>query len=946
MPPLKSDKPSLPWAGESIERRTFLKALGVGTAMALVGCQQLPIKYSLPFARAPEEIIPGVSAYYASTCTACPAACGLMVTVRDGRPIKLEGHPGHPLSKGGLCARGQAHIRELYHSARHAAPGLGGEASTWESVDAAVAAGLAQLGTRKLAVLSPPITSPSARHLLQSFAAGRGGSLVEFDPNPGSSSAALEAWELVTGRPFVPALLLPQADVLLSFGADFLGSGPNVVAHTGGYAERRGLADNRTRPALRHIQIEGPVTLAGASADERWPVSAGEQRLLAFHLLKGLSGADVELRAALAAVPAPANKAAADRWLELLQANRGRSLVLSGSDDLGEQVAVALVNQQLGNLGKTLDVENPSLVQRAVDRDVLALEADLLAGKIGALFVMPGVDPVRQLPNGPAWAEALAAVPLTVSLSDHETSTERSCSVQAAAHHGLEMWGDAMPREGLLSVVQPTIRPLLDTRNPYKSMLFWSGLGTEPADYLSYVKSYWKQKVYPHRADFEELWDRSVSSGLATAGVTMASILPPSREPDRPGLLAALAAADSGPGPELEVALLAEVSTGDGSHAHNAWLRELPDPLTRVAWTPVVRIAPSLATVLGVEDGDVLDISVGEAAVSMAVRVTPGMAANVLGVPVGYPRDNAYPLGNAVGARIQNSGLAATVSRTAKKEVLPEFQSHMSSENRAIIHQLSSYDQRVEAPHHADADLWQTLGNPETRWEMVVDLDACTGCGACAIACQAENNIPVVGPDEVANRRDMHWIRIDRYFDGDQANPDVKIEPMLCQQCGHAPCETVCPVLATVHSKDGLNQQVYNRCVGTRYCANNCPYKARRFNWFEYDFGEPLDRLVLNPDVTVRDRGVMEKCTFCVQRIQAARLEAKENGHEGSFDVKPACQQSCPARAITFGNGADPKTEVSKRKQNSRAFQVLSELGIHPSVTYLAKVRTRDGGES
>ncbi len=945
MPPLKSDKKSPPWAGESVERRTFLKALGVGTAMALASCQKLSTQHSLPFAQAPEEVVPGISTYYASTCTACPAACGLMVTVRDGRPIKQEGHPDHPLSQGGLCATGQAHIRELYHSARHKAPAIGGETATWEEVDGAVAAGLGKLGTKKLAILSPPITSPTARHLLQSFADARKGSLVEFDPNPGSTSAGLEAWELVTGRALVPSVQFEKADVLLSFGADFLGSGPNVVVHTSGYAARRALADTRARPPLRHIQVEGAISLTGAAADERWPVATREQRLLSRYVLKKLSGSDAGFSAALASFPPPANKTLADGIVKLLQKNRGKSLVLCGSDDLAEQLTVALINQQLGNLGKTLDVANPSLVQRAVDSAVLDLEADLLAGKIGALIVMPGVDPVRQLPNGAAWAEAISSLPLSVSLSDHATVTEESCSIQAAAHHGLEMWGDAMPQSRVLTLVQPTIRPLFDTRHPYQSMLTWAGFASHQ-DYLTYLRSFWRENFYGNSPGFEKLWNQSVSQGIAAAGATSTKLLPRLAEVEVEALLAVIGQGIPEASPELEVSLLAEVSTGDGSHAHNAWLRELPDPLTRVAWIPVVRIAPALAQKLVVEDGDVVEISVEEATVTMAVRVTPGMASNVLGVPVGYPRDNGYALSRVSGGRIRNSGLAAAVSKSGKKELLPEFQSHLSSEGRPIVHQLSSYDEKPETPHHVDADLWKTLGNPETRWEMVLDLDACTGCGACAIACQAENNIAVVGPDEVANRRDMHWLRIDRYFDGDETNPDVKIEPILCQQCGHAPCETVCPVLATVHSKDGLNQQVYNRCVGTRYCANNCPYKARRFNWFEYDFGEELDQMVLNPDVTVRDRGVMEKCTFCVQRIQAARIAAKENGEKGSFDVKPACQQSCPARAITFGNGADPKTEVSKRRSNSRAFQVLSELGIHPSVTYLAKVRTRDGGES
>ena len=933
MAPNKPD--DKPWT--TMGRRAFLASLGVGVASGLAACQQLPVHYALPFLVAPETVTPGASVHYASACTACPAACGLMVTVRDGRPIKLEGDPQHPASTGGLCALGQAHIRELYHSERYKGPLIGGAEASWDQVDAEVKRGLDQLGSRKLAIVSPPVSSPTARRALEAFASAHNGWFIEYDARPAVPSAALEAWELVTGRALLPALDFSRTDVLVSFGADFLGTGAEVVAHTAGYAARRRAHDKRG--PLRHVQVEGALSLTGAAADERTPVSAHDQRDLALHLLKRL-GVDASI---LPGLRECSNPALVDRLATLLSESRGASVVISGSDDLGEQVAVALINEKLGNVGTTMDVTRPSLATRGLDRELLSLEEALFAGQIGALFAMPGIDPVRQLPNGAEWARALEELPLAVTLSDHETTTARSCRIVAASHHGLEMWGDAMTRPGVVALVQPTIRPLLNTRHPIEAISRWAG--EPPTSYLTHLQRSWRSRTLASASDFDASWARTLSTGVPSISATVSEFLPPPKPRNAAGIHAALAAPTSHADVEFTVELMAEVGTGDGCHAHNAWLRELPDPLTRVAWEPVVRISPATATRLGVGDGDVLAVSVGRATVTMAARLMPGMEPGVLGVPVGFAAANGYALAAVEGGRIRTSGLAAQVSATGQHVKLPAYQIHASSEGRAIVHQLPSHDAHVDPPHHGPHhNLWDHDKAPRIQWHMVVDLDACTGCGACVVSCQAENNIPVVGPEEVARHRDLHWLRIDRYFEGSDADPEVVFEPMLCQQCGHAPCETVCPVLATSRSTDGLNMQVYSRCVGTRYCANNCPYKMRRFNWFDYDRGEALDRMVLNPDVAVRERGIMEKCTFCVQRIQANRIASR--GGEDVADPQTACQQSCPARAITFGNGSDPKSAVSAARNDGRAFQVLAELGVEPSVTYLARVRSRNGGKA
>jgi molybdopterin-containing oxidoreductase family iron-sulfur binding subunit len=443
--------------------------------------------------------------------------------------------------------------------------------------------------------------------------------------------------------------------------------------------------------------------------------------------------------------------------------------------------------------------------------------------------------------------------------------------------------------------------------------------------------------------------DAPVTQSLAVAGKTGDAAA---------ALRAAREAARQAEAPGFEAELVAEVALRDGSRAHVSWLRELPDPLTRVAWTPCARLAPEAARALGVRDGDVVAVSVGERRVELPVRVLPGQHPRVVGVPVGYgradgggpvdtgrPREsaNAFRLAQLEGAgRAVRRGLPARVERTGRSERLPLVQPHPRAEGRPVVFQVGSVDRPVHGAHlPAGRDLWRERERGAPQWQMTIDLDCCTGCSACVVACQAENNVAVVGPDEVARNRGMHWIRIDRYFAGDPAEPDVLFEPMMCAQCHHAPCETVCPVAATVHSEDGLNQQVYNRCVGTRYCANNCPYKVRAFNWFDNQPREPVERMVLNPDVVVRARGVMEKCSFCVQRIQAARIEARAQGRAEVPEVQTACQQSCPARAIRFGDGADP--EIASRHAEPRAFRVLADLGVGPRITYLARVRTRSG---
>ncbi|KAA0255866.1 MAG: 4Fe-4S dicluster domain-containing protein [Acidobacteria bacterium] len=939
-------------------RRGFLLGLGAGAAAALAACKRLPVEHALPFPVAPEEVVPGVPSLYASTCTACTASCGLTMRVLDGRPVKLEGRAGHPLSGGGICAVGQADLRALYDASRLRGPLLDGKPATWEALDARVEAGLADVaaGKGRLFLVTPTLVSPAEREAVSAFLARFGGTLVERDPGVRSASAVLAAWEALDGTPLVPSLSLDACDLLVTFSADLLGTGPEPVAHTAAWSARK----REERFAPRHVAVEGSLSLTGAAADERWPATSSDERLALLRLLALVAGhagpAGASVASALAPVPKPAglpaerlSRLASDLWEA-----RGRSLVATGSTDAAQQLAAAVLNRLLGNEGRTVHPDRPSLTRRGREEDLEAFLAAVNAGEAAAVVFLD-TDPVDQLPAGEALAEALKKVPLTVAITDRPTGTAAACAAVAAAHHSLERWGDREPRPGLVTLAQPGVRPIFDTRPPVESLLRWSGASV--VDARLHLMGSVRRRHAPGMGDaeFAAFWTESVAAGaLPEAPLPAPAPRDASPRPEAVAFLAAEAARPSAR-PGLEVELVEEVALRDGRNAHVPWLRELPDPLTRVSWTPALRLAPARARTLGVADGDVVEVTASGAKLALPARIVPGQHPDVIGVPVGYGRTdgdaaasgrNAYRLARLAGGRLQSEGLPAVAARTGRHEPLPLMQPHGTTEGRPVVFQVPERDDKVPPPEPiAGKTLWPERRPTSPKWEMVVDLDACTGCSACVVSCQAENNLPVVGPDEIRRSRDMFWLRVDRYFLGDGEAPDVLFTTTLCAQCGNAPCETVCPVAATVHSEDGLNQQVYNRCVGTRYCANNCPYKVRRFNWFQHDVKDPLERLVLNPSVVVRDRGVMEKCTFCVQRIQAGRIAARRGGDEGwrGGGVATACQESCPARAITFGDATDPDGEVARLKKSPRAFQVLAELGVAPAVTYLAHVRSREG---
>ncbi|MFB3815349.1 MAG: TAT-variant-translocated molybdopterin oxidoreductase [Terriglobales bacterium] len=966
----------LPRGAVQWQRRDFLKVAGFTTALGVTaGCSRAPVQKAIPLLVQGEENVPGHALQYATTCAGCSAGCGVLATVRDGRPIKLEGNPAHPLSRGGLCAVGQAQILGLYDSHRLQHPLSNGKQSTWPEVDAEIQAALdkARADSGAVCILTGTQISPTRAAVIAEFVKGfRKAKHVTYDAL--SHSAILDAHERTHAARILPRYRFEQADVIVSFDADFLGTWISPVEFTAAYRQGRRLDANPPRMSW-HVQFESRLSLTGSKADERYAIHPRELGAVLAQLAQRIAtkaGARHAETLEVASVPA----AFLDKLADRLWDSRGRSLIVSGSNDVREQVLVNYLNHLLGNYGTTLDAERPSRQAQGSDAELAALLNETKAGRVAALLVADA-NPAFELPD---FAEALKKVPLVVSFAQRLDETATLAHYVCPEPHFLESWSDTEPVSGDLSVTQPTIRPLGDTRPLIESLAAWMGRPQRAYDLL---RERWRREVFPRQkaeADFDQFWNRCVHDGH----VSILSSGPKLRAFNVDAVAPLLTPKDSG----LAVVLYPALNMLSGREGYNAWLHELPDPITKVAWDNYASLSPKTAAKFGVSQNDIIRVTANERTLELPVYVQPGQHDSVIAIALGYgsvlserfddigPRwieakptlgangrvgRNAAPL-----LRFTNGALSysapATVSRTGKCQELACTQTHhtltappklakLSPEPRPIIRETTlvqfAADSHAAIPHHEEKyeELWpadHAYSGP--RWGMVIDLEACTGCSGCVIACQAENNVPVVGKDEVRRNREMHWLRVDRYFtERADGRIDVACQPMVCQQCEHAPCETVCPVLATVHSEDGLNQQVYNRCVGTRYCANNCPYKGRRFNWFNYNRNDALQNLALNPDVAVRSRGVMEKCTFCVQRIQAAKIEAKRRGARiADGDVQTACQQSCPARAIHFGDLNDPASEVSRMMRDPRRYRVLAELGVKPSVGYLAVVRNRD----
>lgn len=965
------------------DRRDFLKLVGFAIAGgALGGCQRAEVRHSVPPLTPPEDFVPGQSYEYSSTCGGCSAGCGLVFKSRDGRPVKLEGNPEHPLSRGGLCAAGQASLLGLYDQQRLQAPSNNGHPADWSDVDRELTNRLETIRKEKGAVrfLTGPGVGPATRAAIKRFldTFPPGARHVVYDPR--SCSAILEAHARTHGARLLPHYHLDRAAVIVGFDADFLGTWISPVEFTAAYQAGRRLEGASGRPSY-HVQFESLLTLTGSKADERRCVAPGELAAVMSHLAARLLAR--KAKDAGEQVPdgpegePPVSARFLDHLAEHLWQNRDRehSLILCGSQDVELQVLTNYLNHLLGNYGITVDIAQPSYQREDNDSDVEALLRELRDGEVSALVIHRS-NPVHDLPGGEQIAEALKRVPLVVSLSPRSDETAQLAHFACPDHHSLESWGDAEPVNGIVSLVQPAIDPLFKTRSVLESLAAWAG---KPRAAYELLREHWEKEVFPRaggKGSFAEFWDRTLHDGFAV-------VAPKPVKAD--SFDAAVRVAPQGshtPEGTHTLVLYPKVGMPDSSHAYNPWLHELPDPISKVTWDNYACVSSATAAKLGLSDGDMVRLDGGEEeSLDLPVLVQVGQHDSVVGVALGYgsvltrrfanigPRwlqsnptvgpnglvgKNAAPMLKWADGSLHFTRDGVRLTKIARQHPLATTQSYSlltvpprfawaGHERRDIIKEstLKDYQQQLAQEPGAETSekkeaLWPAdHPDGDYQWGMVIDLNACTGCSACVIACQAENNIPVVGKDEVRRHREMHWLRVDRYYTERDSGVDVAHQPMLCQHCGNAPCEVVCPVLATVHNDEGLNQQVYNRCVGTRYCANNCPYKVRRFNWFDYAHDDLLHNLVLNPDVTVRSRGVMEKCTFCVQRIQ----DGKSAG--GDHVIQTACQQSCPARAIVFGNLKDPASRVAKLAASRRGYQVLGELNVKPSVSYLGLVRNR-----
>ena len=970
-----------------VSRRRFLEAAGFSLSLAaLGGCGRAPVESALPFPIQPVGAIPGRLKYYALTCAGCPAACGLLVGTRDGRPLKMEGLPNHPLSSGGLCAVGQAQPIGLYDSYRLTSPLHAGKTAGWTEVDGEIIKLLGEVKQQKKAVrfVTPTITSPTLKANIDKFLEPfEDAKHLMFDAV--SSSAILAAHEQTHSIHALPHYRFDRAEVLVSFGADFLGTWISPVEFTAAWATQREPTEQSAVMSY-HIQFESRMSLTGTNADRRIAIPPRDQGPIVARLAEKVAElADAPREERLAPNSGGSHEAVLVDVAKRLWEARGKSLVISDSQDVGLQKCVNYINHLLGNYQTTLDLQQHSRQRQANDRDLEQLLEELANDQVGALFVVD-IDLLHEFPDNNLLVEAIERVPLTVSFSPYEDELASLSKFVCPDHHALQSWSDSEPIRGLVSLAQPTLLPFGKTRAVLESLAAWSERPTTAYDAL---REHWETKIFPRRNaaasdNFLKFWEQTLHDGFVEITAEELSVGTFNENAVKP--LEQQKATDA-----FSLVLYSKVAMPDSRHAHNPWLQELPDPVTKATWGNYVCISPADAKTLGLEDGDIVKVSAADdaPALELPVLIQPGQQDHVLAIALAYGCKGTdrfakvgpqwfearptvspnEPVGKNVahflefrdGAR-QSVQSDLTLIKTGKHRELAITQKFNSldvpaevapygAERREIIQHttLAAFEKNSHAgatEHHFESNeqLWPE-DHPKTghAWGMVIDLNKCTGCSACVIACQSENNVPVVGYDEVRRQREMHWMRIDRYYTGAGEDMDIDHQPMMCQHCDNAPCETVCPVLATVHSSEGLNEQVYNRCVGTRYCANNCPYKVRRFNWFKYPHDDSLQNLVLNPEVTVRSRGVMEKCSMCIQRIEAGKVEARsQDVPVADGAIQTACQQSCPANAIVFGDMNDPQSKVHTSLENPRGYRVLEELNVRPAVSYLRVVKNRD----
>lgn len=923
---------------DSLNRRDFIKVLGASLALAgLAACAPQSEEKIVPYVKPPEELVPGKSTYFASTMVQDGLGKGVLIETREGRPIKVEGNPQHPDSLGATDIFMQASLLELYDPDRGQQVINNGAASTWEDFVAALGQIAGGLGDGAgLRILSGPVTSPSLLAQMDAVLEAFPGA-VWYQYSPVGRGNGETGAQQALGQPYHPVYNFANADVILSLDCDFLFAESGHLRYSRDFIQRhRPISTQGTMNRL--YVVEGSSTLTGSNADHRLAVRPSQVEAFA---------RAVAARLGVAGAAAPEGEVPGQDWLEPLAADLqragGNALVVAGERQPPVVHALALaMNQALGSLGNTVTLIEP-LVVNPVDPNVAirGLVDDLNGGGVNTLVILEG-NPVYTAPADVQFAEAVQQAQNRIYLGYHPDETAALATWYIPSTHYMEMWGDARAFDGTISLIQPVIQPLHGAKSAYEVLAALQGQGQ--ATGFDLVRGFWQNELGGD--DSDRAWREVLAKGvIANTGAQAAAA----------GQVGggAFAAAAAPAASDLELVFEPDYSIWDGRFSNNAWLQELPKPLTKLTWDNAAFISPATAERLGLKTNDVVELTARGRTLRAAVFVQPGQPDGAVVLTLGYGRTaggslqeglgfNAYALRTTEAPWFDPT---VEINRTGETYQLVSTQEHWTMDNRELVREatLEEYEAEPNFAQHMGEHQPTMYGEyvyNGNAWGMAISLNSCIGCNACVVACQAENNIPTVGKDQVSRSREMHWIRIDRYYEGGANRPRFVYQPMLCQHCEKAPCEPVCPVTATSHSAEGINEMTYNRCVGTRYCSNNCPYKVRRFNFFKYtDSDSPLLQAMRNPDVTVRSRGVMEKCTYCVQRINQARIQSEVEGRPiRDGEVVTACQQSCPTRAIVFGNINDENSEVRSLKETPLNYAVLDELATQPRTTYLAKV--------
>jgi MoCo/4Fe-4S cofactor protein with predicted Tat translocation signal len=949
-----------------IDRRDVLKLMAASTALAgLSACTKLPTEKIVPYVKPPEEIIPGRPLFYATSMPQPGGAAGLLVESHMGRPTKIEGNPEHPGSLGSSDAFAQASILDMYDPDRSQAVFYEGRISNWSAfsaamVDVRTAHAPKGAGVR---ILTGFVTSPTLagqiRTLLTRFPEAK---WHQYEPC--GADNVYEGTKLAFGKPLNPIYHLDRADVVVSLDSDFLTSGAAHVRHARDFSTRRDMAEGVASKLNRLYVVEAMPTNTGVVADHRLNLRASEVETFARQL-----AAAVGVSSAAGGAAAPGKSA---DWVAPvgrdLSAHRGACLVIAGEQQPPAVHALAhAMNAALGNIGKTVEFTEPLEANPVNGTESLRdLVNDLNAGKVEFLLIL-GANPVYDAPADFEFAAAMSKASLRAHSGVYNDETSELCHWHAPASHYLETWSDTRAYDGTIGIVQPLILPLYDGHSAHEVIALLTGEAGKSGHDI--VRDYWQTQRSEKGASFEALWERSLHDGLV-AGTALPVVSASLRGDFAHAGSSQSSSADAG---ALEIVFLADPAVGDGRFANNSWLQELPKPITRTTWDNAAFVSAATAQALGVTQNDYVTLELAGRKVDVGVFIVPGHADNSVTLHLGYGRTRVGSIGNGCGSNaylIRNSSAmwvaqGLKLTKTGKQYSIATVQHQNSidleghpgedkegeaAQRRDLI-QVATLEEFRKDPAFAQKSdganpnpalsIYPGFKSDGYAWGMAIDLNRCVGCNACVVACQSENNIAVVGKDQVEHGRVMHWIRIDTYFSGNLDNPEMYYEPLPCMQCENAPCEYVCPVGATTHSIEGLNEMTYNRCVGTRYCSNNCPYKVRRFNFFLYSDWDTKNLYGMrNPNVTVRSRGVMEKCTYCVQRINEAKIQSEvENRTIRDGEIVTACQGACPAEAIVFGNINDPASRVSKLKAQTRNYGLLEDLNTRPRTTYLARIR-------